>query len=786
MTEKGSKRSYWQLNLGFILAIVGLIAVGFFTQNSMEKIKVSSNERAQARQIANKIRSLSVLLNEAETGQRGFVITGQSHFLEPYTKSAAQIPFELEDLRALVSKYPEQTERLGRLQIMIDKKLLELAETVVVARKKGLDAAAKQVREGKGQEYMDQIRSITSEMATAQESLVSKAIVKMDNILEDSSRIVSLGSFLAVILVIWSMWVAKRNQLRTREAESVLNRVVNTQNTIATADLDLKTIMDLVVKHSRDLTGADGSIIEIRDGDDLIYHHVHGAAEKFLGMRIGIAGSFSGMCMNENKMLICYDSETDDRVNREACRKVNLRSMVVLPLYHGNQVIGVLKNYHARPNYFTEENCVPLRLIAGILSSALGQATAFEEKIANVRSLEKLQGELIISRDQAESANQEKSKFLANMSHEFRTPLNGILGMATLLLDTEVNKEQKDYLRMIHDSGTSLLHIVNDILDFSKITSGKLQFEEVDFDIKSTLQDINKSFSFAGAKKNLSLELQTDPDMPAYVNGDPVRVRQILTNLISNALKFTHEGFVKVRATCLEQNTAKVKMRFEVEDSGIGLSADAINSLFQEFSQADTSTTRRYGGTGLGLSISKRLVEMMSGEIGVVSTPGNGSTFWFTIELRPGQAFENASTDIAQVPVSSKPWRILIAEDNTVNQIIAVKMLQKIGLQTEVAVNGKDAITKLREKKYDLIFMDCQMPELDGYEATELIRRDSTIGHATTPIIAMTANAMAEDKERCLKAGMDDYVPKPIVLKKLTEVLFKWLHELEEREKRRA
>lgn len=375
----------------------------------------------------------------------------------------------------------------------------------------------------------------------------------------------------------------------------------------------------------------------------------------------------------------------------------------------------------------------------------------------------------------AEAADHAKTKFLANMSHEFRTPLNGILGIATLLKHTSLSEEQSEYLRIIKDSGEHLLTLVNDVLDFSKINAGQMRFESVDFDMRSTLQDVLKAFRLAARKKKLSLNLDLDDALPAYVNGDPGRFRQVFVNLIGNALKFTHKGNVTIKGRVVAQNSEKVRMHFEVSDTGIGLAPESIEKLFKEFTQADTSTTRKYGGTGLGLSISKLLVEMMEGEIGVRSEVGKGSTFWFTMSLG-ASVFKTEKTHAKSVEFHkpNRDVRVLIAEDNPVNQMIAVKMLEKLGLSAIVAENGKEALEILKQGSVELILMDCQMPELDGYETTREIR-NSNSSYREIPIIAMTANAMADDEQRCLDVGMNDYISKPIDFQKLGNVLSRWI-----------
>jgi len=420
-----------------------------------------------------------------------------------------------------------------------------------------------------------------------------------------------------------------------------------------------------------------------------------------------------------------------------------------------------------------------LRLVPSSRRAAIERSsddiTAVSQMLTElVREREASRSMLVRAKLDAEASNRAKSEFLANMSHEIRTPMNAILGLSELVLTTPLSAQQQEHLSLVKTSADSLLSIINDILDFSKIEAGRMDLESVPFDLASTLSEIIRPHLPQASARGLALSMVLDEGVPPRLVGDPLRLGQVLTNLIGNALKFTEQGHVTLRVNAYPVSTGKVGVRFVVSDSGIGIEPVALQGIFEAFSQADTSITRRYGGTGLGLTISRRLALAMSGDLKVDSTVGKGSTFTLEVPfgVAPPQPVPAPALGI-DIPDRQLALQVLLVEDNVINQKLAVALLRQAGHSVMVAADGEEGLARWREAEFDAILMDVQMPVLDGLQATRRIRESERRTGRHTPIIAMTANAMSGDRERCIAAGMDDYLAKPFRRADLQAVLAK-------------
>ncbi len=481
------------------------------------------------------------------------------------------------------------------------------------------------------------------------------------------------------------------------------------------------------------------------------------------------------ICQPDGELLVVSDASRDRRFASYANVRGDprIRFYAGAPLVtHDGAALGSLCVVDRVPRELTSRQETALRVLSRQVINTLELRRMVHQQQALIATMERTRSELEEARNKAERTTAAKGQFIAGISHEIRTPLNAIIGMSTLLGDENLSEQARDCAATVRSSAEILLALVNDVLDLSKIESGRLELEHAPFDLPAAIQQARDCLTGAARGKGLVLEVRTDPALPRHVCGDVTRFQQILINLMANAIKFTAKGRVTVEiGLAPESQGEQIVLACAVADTGIGIPAARLNSLFQDYTQADPSITRRYGGTGLGLSISKRLAEMHGGRIWVESQEGSGSTFHFTLAVRPAKAAARSPAAAADPEFATRhPLRILVADDNPVNRKVAARLLGRLGYTVEQAADGREALQHLREDTFDLVLMDLEMPTMDGLATTERIRAEFARGQQPW-IAALTAHVLASDRQRFLDTGMDDYLAKPIRPDLLREVL---------------
>ncbi|MES2857163.1 MAG: ATP-binding protein [Bdellovibrionota bacterium] len=723
-------------NLWLYFALAFIAVLGFVAFQSVEKVTNATANRAKSRQTLLSLANLTSTLREAESSQRGYLLTSNDAFIIRFQSAKESVPIQINEILASLSENTKNADSVRMLGKLISERLAELDRTLELSQTKGIDKAVAVIHARAESELMNQIRLVTAEIEASKKQDLQEATLIAERSLYSSPRWIAIAGIAAFLLLLGTGGFLNLTKRRRNLAESDLRDHEKANIELTKSQIEYQSRIDVMLKNI-------DAVIWSTDAHG-IYNFYEGNAASRLGI------------------------DSKERIGQNAFTLNSSRPDVLKAIKEalsGKSTAGVTAEVNGR---WFRSGMSPIFNSFAEVTGVVG----FSYDITDQKTAEAARSALEVREGAAIEASKLKSEFLANMSHEIRTPINGVIGMTNLLLESNLTFEQKEYASMVRSSADILLTLVNDILDLSKAEAGKIELEMLDFSLEHVVKDIERMLSHSAKNKGLKLLKSMPTDLPQYINGDPTRLRQILVNLVNNSIKFTSEGQIVIEVSNEKQTSNELVLRFEVSDTGIGIPQTALGRLFKSFSQADSSTTRRFGGTGLGLSISKRLVESMNGEIGVRSTEGKGSTFWFTIPFKLGKSIRGRDSFESVTTVDSKrSLRVLVAEDNSVNQVIAKKMIEKMGHSVLIAANGIEALDALRTSSFDLVLMDCQMPELDGYEATQTIRVDRSVKNPNVPIIAMTANAMNGDREKCLAAGMNDYISKPVREKDLQVVI---------------
>jgi signal transduction histidine kinase/ActR/RegA family two-component response regulator len=532
-------------------------------------------------------------------------------------------------------------------------------------------------------------------------------------------------------------------QAKRKSAES-LARQRAAHLRIASANLPLPELIPFIAKQVAVLTGAPGVAVDMVDGDDLVCTAADGFLWQLLGLRLPMDGSLSGAALRKRGALMCRDAEGDGRISPEVLRMTGVRSLAVAPMISGEEALGILKIASPRPNAFTSQDVAALELLANLTATAMRRE---------------------MSRSAAEAASRSKSEFLANMSHEIRTPLNGVIGMADLLGRAGLPDREREMVETIRTSGETLNRLLADILDLAKIEAGHVTIHDEPFHLGQALRGVADLYALKAQEKGVTLELEIAAEVDRTVVGDVVRVRQVVTNLVSNAVKFTSAGSVKIRARVDTSGGLAV----EVRDTGVGFDETVRDQIFGRFQQADGSITRRFGGSGLGLAITHQLIALMGGEIDCESRPGEGAMFLVRLPFRPAGANEEVrGAALSSTPACDLAMQVLVVDDHPTNRKVVQMILAEAGAEVMTASDGCEALALVRSQVFDLVLMDMQMPVMDGLVATREIREwEQANGGGRLPVLMLTANALPEHVQASLDAGADGHVAKPITAAEL-------------------
>jgi PAS domain S-box-containing protein len=715
-------------NIGFGLAC---LVIGFATVSSnitTSEFIEDSRWMTHALEVRSEVEKLSTSFVTAQNNIRGYHITEQNYYRDHYYVARKELKDGVANLRLLTKDNMIQQKNLDEIEPSIDEKLTAWDKSFEIRKKLGFDVIRKMGRTAEVKSIDDSFRQSIEALINEENRLLARRTESTFNQARRTQLVIGVAGVLACLLIVIAAFLVYRDSRRRELAEDNVDRFF-------TLSLDLLCI-----------SGMDG-----------FFKRLSPSFSEVLGY------SLKDLCAEP--VVNFVHPEDVQKTNDEITSQMK-----------GNKVLSFENRFRRQDGTYRTFSwkSVP---VDNLMYAVARDVTIQKQHEAD----------LMEAREIAQKATMAKSSFLANMSHEIRTPLNGVVGMTDILARTSLDPQQKKFVDAVKTSATSLLKIVNEILDFSKIEAGQVHLETVDFELGHLIEEHISMAGVLALNKGIHLETEIDPAIPPVLRGDSAKVSQILLNFINNAIKFTKEGSIVIAAKQLEQTPGLCKVKISVKDTGIGIDPNQVPSLFQPFVQADNSTARRFGGTGLGLSICKRFTEVMNGEIGVDTAPGEGSTFWIIVNLGVselkslnGYAIPKPKESLSQSNIGQKEIehrkkiRILIAEDNRMNQLIIMNMMAILGYTAILAENGEDAIKLFSESNYDMVLMDQHMPVMDGIQSSTEIRKLETGTSKRIPIIAFTATVVQDEQKGQFKDLMDDFLLKPVSLEALESMLMKW------------
>lgn len=708
--------------LTFSLSIFILLTIGAYAYECTKEYKSSSEWVRHTQEVINEAQTTLLSVEDIETAQRGYIITGEEHFLIPYRDGVATLPKAHLRLYQLVHDNPSQRKLLAEINQLILQKTTFAERAITVRTKIGFNAARELVESGQGEGLMVSIRTLLQEFIRNEEVYLANRLDASNDQFVHMATVILASISLAILFVAITLYFFLKDY----------NRRLRSQKQLKASEARIKKFLESLPL---------GVYVVSPDG---VPFFTNTEAVRILGEGIVSGNNYSNVRERYQSYIIGTDEPYPDD-KRPIVRVLNGESNICVEDVETDK----------------DGKRIPLRINATHIVDEEGNIEFAIAVFEDITSLKESENELRKAKKQAEESSELKEMFLANMSHEIRTPMNAVIGFTDLLLKRNLNEEEMGYVRIIKTSGENLLRIINDVLDISKIESGLMTFEFHPIAINELFSSIRVMFAQKAKEKNLELTFKDDPNIPASILGDPTRLTQIIMNLVGNAIKFTQEGSVNVSAKLIGREEDHVQIEFSVKDTGIGIPEEKLDTIFERFTQAEKHTTRKFGGTGLGLNIVKQLVDLQGGAITVTSREGAGSEFKFLLsfsttgELASVKPKKYEACDMDRL----RELKILLVEDSPINVKFISALFDNHDLKVDLAENGKVAIEKMAETPYDLILMDIEMPEMNGYETTTYIRNELK---SSVPIVAMTAHTMAGESEKCLQMGMNGYLSKPI------------------------